>query len=88
MSTSLILDRFSVGVGDRDVVEVAIESQGRDLVFGDVLVRVSPQFRLEMHVDTDEANAAELSQGAAGVLDATGRSARLMRRHTGFDRAQ
>ncbi|MDP2310770.1 MAG: acetate/propionate family kinase [Pseudomonadota bacterium] len=79
-------DAARFGVADRDVVEVAVDSDGRDLVFRDVLVRVSPSFVLEMHVDTDEANAAELSPGATGALEGTGRHARLLRRHTGFDR--
>jgi len=33
----------------------------RGLVFQEVLVRVSDNYRLEMHVDIDEANAAGLS---------------------------
>ncbi|MFN7147528.1 MAG: phosphate propanoyltransferase, partial [Myxococcota bacterium] len=78
-------ERF--GVKDRDVVEVAVDTDGRDLVFGDVLVRVHPEFVLEMHVDTDEANAAELDQGAVGVLEGSGRHARLVRRATRYDRA-
>lgn len=73
-------DAQRFGVRDKDVVDVAIDSEGRDLVFGDVLVRVSPKYVLEMHVDTDEANAAELRSGAEGVLDATGATARVLRR--------
>ncbi len=73
-------ERF--GVVDKDVVEVAIDSDGRDLVFGDVLIRVHPQFRLEMHIDTDEANAAELSPGAEGMLMATTGRARLRKKST------
>ncbi|MCP5162081.1 MAG: acetate/propionate family kinase [Hahellaceae bacterium] len=63
-------ERF--GLQDKDEVEVAITGGPRDLIFGDVLVRVHPQFRLEMHIDTDEANAAEMDQGSDGSLIYTG----------------
>ena len=43
---------------DKEVVSVKVESDGRSLVFGDVVVRVSPSYALAMHIDTDESNAA------------------------------
>ncbi|WP_164016440.1 acetate/propionate family kinase [Pyxidicoccus trucidator] len=48
------------GVKDRNVIQVRVEGD-REMTMGDVLVRVHPDFRLDMHVDTDEANAAGLT---------------------------
>jgi propanediol utilization protein len=45
--------------GDRVKVDV---SGTRDLLFENVLVRVSPDFKLAMHIDTDEANAAGIDR--------------------------
>lgn len=56
------------GLRDHQVVQVRIDSEGRDLIFGDVVIRISPDFKLEMHLDTDEANAAGVRQGDIGVL--------------------
>lgn len=48
---------------DGQTVSVKVDSNGRDLIFGDVIVRVAPDFRLELHLDTDEANAAGVVNG-------------------------
>ena len=52
------------GLHDGQIVSVKIDSDGRDLTFGDIVVRVTPDFRLELHLDTDEANAAGVTNGA------------------------
>jgi acetate kinase len=61
-------DATRLGLRDHDRVEVSIEGEARNLSFGDVVVRVAPDYQLEMHVDTDEANAAGLKPGDAGEL--------------------
>ena len=61
-------DALRYGVRDKSVVRVRITGD-RELIFGDVLVRVDPSFALAMHIDTDEANAANVQTGAQGYLD-------------------
>lgn len=58
-------------VNDKDEVSISIVGGARDLIFGDVLIRVKDSYALEMHIDTDEANAAELGKGATGSLNQT-----------------
>src|SRR5262249_17005374 len=61
-------DACRYGVRDRSVVRVRIAGD-RELVLGDVLVRVSPSFALAMHIDTDEATAASVKTGAQGYIE-------------------
>ena len=41
-------------------VNVELQTPERTTVFGDVIVRAVPGFVLELHIDTDEANAANV----------------------------
>ena len=55
-------DAAAAGVRDGDVVSVKAENE-RGTVFDHVLIRVDEHFTLEMHIDTDEANAAGIATG-------------------------
>ena len=54
-------ERF--GIKDNEYVTVDAEGERRTRFF-DVQVRVHKDFRLEMHLDTDDANAAALKNGS------------------------
>jgi propanediol utilization protein len=56
------------GVQDKGIIRVRVEGE-RETVFGDVIVRVSDQFSLDMHVDTDEANASGLTNDSVATFD-------------------
>jgi putative phosphotransacetylase len=55
-------DGVKFGVKDGDYVTVDVKGKRRTRWY-DVQVRVSPDFRLEMHVDTDDANATGIGNG-------------------------
>ena len=59
-------DAEQYGLQDKQIVSVKVESDGRSLVFGDVVVRVSEKYALAMHIDTDESNAAGLKGTGTG----------------------
>ena len=60
-------DAEELGVKDKDVVWVKLDTNGRKAILGDVVCRVSDKFSRAMHIDTDEANAVS----AAGTLMGT-----------------
>jgi len=61
-------DAEKYNLKDNQVVSVKVETDGRSLIFGDVVVRVSPSYSLAMHIDTDEANAASTTPGLIGDI--------------------
>jgi acetate kinase len=61
-------DALRYGLRDKATVRVRVAGD-REMVFGDVRVRVDPNFKLAMHIDTDEGNAANLKTGAQGFID-------------------
>lgn len=62
------VDALQYNVKDNENVFVITKSYERNLIYADVVVRVSNQFRLSMHVDTDEANAFAGDSKPYGVI--------------------
>lgn len=56
------------GLKDKEIVDVKLDTDGRSLIFGDVVVRVSDNFAPAMHIDTDESNAAFAVPGLMGEI--------------------
>ncbi|MBO5326786.1 MAG: phosphate propanoyltransferase [Clostridia bacterium] len=57
-------DAAAFGVQDGDYIDVDVLSGTRKSRWFDVQIRVHKDFRLEMHVDTDDANSAGLKNGS------------------------
>ena len=55
-------DAKNAGVKDGDIVSVKADNE-RGTIFNNVQIRVDESFTLEMHIDTDEANAAKIATG-------------------------
>ncbi len=63
-----VKDAEELGVKNGEVVNVKVETEGRSLIFGDVVVRVSDSYALAMHIDTDESNAAACGRVQYGEI--------------------
>ncbi|MCD1257736.1 phosphate propanoyltransferase [Paenibacillus athensensis] len=57
------------GIADQQRLRVKVQGE-RPVIFEDVIARVSADFALDMHIDTDEGNAAGVKTGeVAEILD-------------------
>ncbi len=62
-------DAERMGLENGQIVKVEIPTANdRSLIFGDVVVRVSENYALAMHIDTDEANAAGMAPNSIGKI--------------------
>ena len=61
-------DAAAYNVEDKEIVSVRLDTDGRALTFDDVVVRVSDNFFLAMHIDTDESNAAGFTPATKGII--------------------
>lgn len=59
------MDATRLGVRDSEYVTVEVDGV-RPIAYRNVKIRVSERYRLEMHIDTDEANAGFIAKGAIG----------------------
>ena len=69
-------DAKALGVADGDVVAVECGPPGRRVTLHDVVVRMGPSHATELHLDTDEANAAQARSGDRAQLVAVARAGR------------
>ena len=61
-------DAEELGVKDKEIVWVKLDTDGRKAIFGDVVVRVSEKFARAMHIDTDESNAVSAPRSLEGEI--------------------
>lgn len=64
-------DATQLGVQDGEYVTVEVAGI-RPIAYRNVKIRVSERYRLEMHIDTDEANAGLITQGTLGHVIRSG----------------
>lgn len=61
-------DAVKMGLEDGDYVNVKLGDGTRDVSFSNTLIRVKDSYVTEMHIDTDEANAAGITFRTQGEL--------------------
>lgn len=61
-------DATKMGIADKEIINVKVTTEQRTTIFGDVVVRVNPNFATAMHIDTDESNACAGSGEVFGEI--------------------
>lgn len=61
-------DAEKFNLKDKEIVAVKIDSEGRSIILGDVVIRVRNDFSSAMHIDTDEGNAAGITGEIYGTI--------------------
>ena len=61
-------DAEELGVKDKEIVWVKLDTPDRKAILGDVVVRVSEKFSRAMHIDTDESNAVGAGRSLEGEI--------------------
>ena len=64
------------GFKDGDRFSVSIKGVNRALQFREVLVRISDDYDLELHLDTDDANSVGVKSGDYAVMETAARAGR------------
>lgn len=62
------LDGAKMGICDKERVHVVLKGDGRQGIVCDVLARVGDSYALELHLDTDEANAFRVKNGQNALI--------------------
>ena len=61
-------DAEELGVKDKDIVWVKLNTPERKAILGDTVCRVSPNYSAAMHIDTDESNAVGAGKELYGEI--------------------
>ena len=61
-------DAEAMGLSDKQIVWVRLDTDGRKAILGDVVCRVSPNYSAAMHIDTDESNAVGAGKELYGEI--------------------
>lgn len=61
-------DAEKYNVKNNELIGIELDTEDRSLIFSDVVVRVSEKFSTAVHLDTDEANAANFSEGNGKIV--------------------
>lgn len=60
-------DAKKLGLKNKDIVWILLTGK-RSLIFCNVVVRINPQYKTAVHLDTDEGNAAGIFKKGSGYL--------------------